>query len=40
MTEKIQKPYQSPEIEIIEVELEMGFSNSMEDPRENEEIEW
>ena len=32
--------YQSPEIEILDVEIEKGFANSLEDPRENGEIDW
>ena len=35
-----QLTYQSPEIELFEVEVESGFANSMEDPRENEEMDW
>lgn len=32
--------YQSPDIEIIEVEVEQGFANSLEDPNENDEMDW
>ncbi len=35
-----QTPYQSPELELVEVAVEMGFANSMEDPKENEEMDW
>jgi hypothetical protein len=32
--------YTAPEMEVIEVTVEFGFSNSLEDPSENEEIDW
>lgn len=32
--------YVSPDIYAIEVVVEEGFINSLEDPTENEEIEW
>lgn len=32
--------YLSPEIDIVEVYVERGFDNSMEDPNINDEIEW
>lgn len=32
--------YESPEIELFEVEVESGFQNSMEDPFENDEMDW
>lgn len=34
------KEYVSPDIYTIEVVVEEGFINSLEDPTENEEIEW
>ena len=40
MTHTTTLTYQSPEIELFEVEVESGFANSMEDPRENEEMDW
>ena len=32
--------YVTPDIYAIEVVVEEGFTNSLEDPTENEEIEW
>ena len=32
--------YTAPTMEVIEVTVEFGFSNSLEDPSENEEIDW
>ena len=32
--------YQSPDIEIVEVEVEQGFAYSLEDTDENEEMDW
>lgn len=32
--------YTAPEVEVIEVAVEFGFSNSLEDPNENEEMDW
>ena len=32
--------YTSPEIELVEVTVEGGFENSLEDPWENDEIIW
>jgi hypothetical protein len=32
--------YTAPTMEFIEVTVEFGFSNSLEDPSENEEIDW
>ena len=40
MKQKALLTYESPEIELFEVEVESGFANSMEDPRENEEMDW
>jgi hypothetical protein len=40
MKHKALLTYESPEIELFEVEVERGFQNSMEDPFENDEIEW
>ena len=35
-----QTAYESPELELIEVNVEQGFTNSMEDPKENDEMDW
>lgn len=40
MKQKALLTYESPDIELFEVEVERGFQNSMEDPFENDEIEW
>ena len=32
--------YLSPEVEVVEVAIEYGFSNSIENPIENEEQDW
>lgn len=32
--------YIVPEIEILDVTVESGFDNSIENPKENDEIEW
>ena len=32
--------YNAPEMEVVEVVVEFGFMNSLEDPSENEEIDW
>lgn len=32
--------YESPELYLIEFEVERGFANSLEDPTENEEMDW
>jgi hypothetical protein len=40
MKHTTQTPYQSPELEFVEVTVEMGFANSMEDPKENDEMDW
>lgn len=32
--------YIAPDLEVIEVAIELGFANSLEDPSENEEMEW
>jgi hypothetical protein len=32
--------YVSPELEVLEVACEHGYQNSIEDPVENEEIDW
>ena len=32
--------YVSPDIEVMMISVELGFANSLEDPTENEEIEW
>ena len=40
MTHTTTLTYQSPEIELLEVEVESGFQNSMEDPFENDEMDW
>ena len=40
MKQKALLTYESPEIELFEVEVERGFQNPMEDPFENDEIEW
>lgn len=32
--------YETPEMRVIEITLELGFANSIEDPSENEEIDW
>lgn len=32
--------YISPELYWIEIEVESGFANSLEDPSENEEMDW
>lgn len=32
--------YLAPEFEVLEVMVEQGFANSMEDPFENDEMEW
>lgn len=32
--------YLAPEVEIIEVAVEYGFANSIEDPEENPELDW
>lgn len=37
---EIKQEYVSPDIYTIEVVVEEGFINSLEDPTENEEIEW
>lgn len=34
------KEYVAPELEIIDVIVELGFTNSIEDPFENDEMEW
>jgi hypothetical protein len=34
------KEYFAPELEVMEVVVEQGFINSMEDPIENEEMDW
>lgn len=39
--QKIEYPcYSAPEVEVIDVAVERGFINSMEDPEENPEIDW
>lgn len=39
--QKIEYPcYSAPEVEVIDVVVERGFINSMEDPEENPEIDW
>ena len=35
-----QTTYQSPKLELVEVVVESGYSNSMENPTENEEMDW
>ena len=35
-----QTTYQSPKLELVEVVVESGYSNSMENPSENEEMDW
>lgn len=40
MKQKALLTYESPEIELLEVEVERGFQNSMEDPFENDEMDW
>ena len=40
MKQKALLTYESPEIELFEVEVERGFQNSMEDPFENDEMDW
>ena len=37
---EIKQEYVTPDIYPIEVVVEEGFINSLEDPTENEEIEW
>ena len=37
---EIKREYVSPDIYTIEVVVEEGFINSLEDPTENEEMEW
>ena len=37
---EIKREYVTPDIYAIEVVVEEGFINSLEDPTENEEIEW
>lgn len=37
---KAREQYATPEVEIFEIMVEGGFGNSIEDPVENEEIEW
>ena len=32
--------YVSPDIEMVMISVELGFANSLEDPTENDEIEW
>lgn len=32
--------YISPDIEVVMISVELGFANSLEDPTENDEIEW
>lgn len=32
--------YETPELYLIEFEVEKGFANSLEDPNENEEMDW
>lgn len=32
--------YTSPELEMIMVACEHGYKNSIEDPKENEEMDW
>lgn len=32
--------YVSPDIEVVMISVELGFANSLEDPTENDEIEW
>ncbi len=34
------KEYLAPELEVMEVVVEQGFINSMEDPSENDEMDW
>ena len=33
-------PYLSPDIDVVEVLVEAGFSNSIEDPIENPDQDW
>ncbi len=40
MSFKSEEQYTAPEIEIVEVALEQGFSGSIENPEENPEIDW
>jgi hypothetical protein len=32
--------YEAPELEIVECAVEQGFANSLEDPFENDEMDW
>lgn len=34
------KHYTAPELELLYVAIETGFANSLEDPNENEEMDW
>ncbi len=40
MTTSKKSLYLAPEVEIIEVAVEFGFSNSIEDPIESPEQDW
>ena len=41
MTQTEQQHYLSPEIEVLDIEVEQGFAASnLEDPEENPEMDW
>jgi hypothetical protein len=40
MYTKFNSPYFAPEVEVIEVTMEAGFANSIEDPVESPEQDW
>jgi hypothetical protein len=40
MNTKFFLPYFAPDVEVIAIAVEQGFTNSIEDPVENPEQEW
>ena len=40
MNKILKESYIAPEAEVVDVCVELGFSNSLEDVIENEEMEW
>ena len=40
MDSKLFLPYLTPDVEVLEVVVESGFANSIEDPYENPEMDW
>ena len=40
MDSKLFLPYLAPDVEVLEVAVESGFANSIEDPYENPEMDW